>query len=65
MVERRAVVASAVLVLGVAMAVYGIQAAPDAHGGTGRELRRLSRVLGGFVVGFSGKLWSGLIGMSG
>ena len=66
MVERRAVVASAVLVLGVAMAVYGMHAGPEpAHGGAGRDLRRLSRLFSGFVVGVGGKLWDGLVAMSG
>lgn len=57
-VERRAVVASAVLVLGVAMAVYGMQAAPERHHGAGRELRKLTRYVGGLVLGMGGKLGS-------
>jgi TBC1 domain family member 20 len=67
LVVQRRVVASAVLVLGVAMAVYGLQAStPERHhGAAGRELRRVSRLLGGFVVGMGGRLLDGLLAMSG
>lgn len=61
LVERRAVVASAVLVLGVAMAVYGMQGAPERHHGASKELRKLTRYVGGLVLGMSGKLWDGLV----
>ena len=66
-VERKAVVASAVLVLGVAMAIYGLQSsAPERHhGGATRELKRLSRFMGGLVVGAGQQLWDGVVGMAG
>ena len=64
-VQRKAVVASAVLVLGVAMAIYGLQTAPErARGGARFELRRLSRLFGGFVVGAGERLWEGLVAMT-
>lgn len=56
-VQRKTVVASAVLVLGVAMAVYGIQAVPDRHHGASRELRKLTRYVGGIVLGMGGRFW--------
>lgn len=60
-VERRAVVASAVIVLGVAMAVYGLQTAPERNHGATKELRKLTRYVGGLVLGMSGRLWHGLV----
>ena len=67
LVVQRRVVASAVLVLGVAMAVYGFQVAtPDRHHGpASRELKRLGKVLGGFVVGMGGRLFDSLLAMGG
>lgn len=65
-VERKTVVASAVLVLGVAMAIYGLQATPDRHHGTAsRELRRLSRMFGGLMLGAGQRIWDGITGMTG
>jgi TBC1 domain family member 20 len=60
-VEQRTVVASAVLVLGVAMAVYGLQATPDRHHGASKELKKLTRYVGGLVLGFGGRLWDRLL----
>ncbi|KAI0337377.1 hypothetical protein BDW22DRAFT_952635 [Trametopsis cervina] len=61
-IKQRTVVASAVLVLGVAMAVYGLQAStPDRHHGASRELKKLTRFVGGLVLGVGGKLWERLI----
>lgn len=65
-VERKTVVASAVLVLGVAMAIYGLQATPERHHGTAsRELRRLSRMFGGLMLGAGERIWDGIAGMTG
>ena len=64
-VERKAVVASAVLVLGVAMAIYGLQTAPERHHSSARqELKRLSRLFGGLVLGAGERLWDGLVAMA-
>ena len=65
-VERKAVVASAVLVLGVAMAVYGFQVAPEPHHShaAARELRRFSKYFGGIVIGAGTRLWEGVVAMA-
>lgn len=55
-VEQRTVVASAVLVLSVAMAVYGLQAAPERHHTASRELKRMGKYVGGLVVGLGGRM---------
>ncbi|KAI0690807.1 rab-GTPase-TBC domain-containing protein [Cytidiella melzeri] len=60
-IERRTAVASAVLMLGVAMAVYGLQTTPDRHHGASKELRKLTTYVGGLVLGFGGKLWDRLL----
>ena len=68
-VQRRTMVAGAVLVLGVAMAVYGLNggALPGVGGGHaghkgtfGREWRRVGRLLGGFVVGAGERVIEGI-----
>ncbi|KAF7791724.1 hypothetical protein EIP86_002748 [Pleurotus ostreatoroseus] len=65
-VERKTVVASAVLVLGVAMAIYGLQTTPERHhGSASRELRRMSRMFGGVLVGAGERIWDGIVGMTG
>ncbi|KZT24850.1 hypothetical protein NEOLEDRAFT_1134531 [Neolentinus lepideus HHB14362 ss-1] len=57
-VERRVMVAGAVLVLGVAMAVYGIRAVPD---DTSRHhWRRVGRWVGGLLVGVSERVFDGI-----
>lgn len=65
-IERKAVVASAVLVLGVAMAVYGLHAIPERHHShtASRELRRVGKHMGGVVLGMGGRLWDGLMAMA-
>lgn len=55
-VEQRTVVASAVLVLSVAMAVYEMQAAPERHHTASRELKKLGGYVGGLVLGYGGKM---------
>ncbi|TFK48917.1 hypothetical protein OE88DRAFT_1663187, partial [Heliocybe sulcata] len=57
-VERRHMVAGAVLVLGVAMAVYGVRAVPDEAGR--HQWRRVGRWVGGVLVGASGRVLDGL-----
>ena len=68
-VQRRTMVAGAVLVLGVAMAVYGLNggALPGVGGGHaghrgtfGRGWRRVGRLLGGFVVGAGERVFEGI-----
>ncbi len=64
-IDRRTVVTSAVLVLGVAMAVYGLQAPERRNGGANRELRTFGKMVGGLLVGAGEKLWEHLVGMHG
>ncbi|KAI0754172.1 rab-GTPase-TBC domain-containing protein [Daedaleopsis nitida] len=64
-VQRKTMVAGAVLVLGVAMAVYGLNGGLPGTGngshrsGFGKEWRKVGRLLGGFV-GAGGKVLDGL-----
>ncbi|KAI0717109.1 rab-GTPase-TBC domain-containing protein [Earliella scabrosa] len=64
-VQRKTMVAGAVLVLGVAMAVYGLNGGlPGAggghhRGGFGKEWRKVGRLLGG-IVGAGGKVFDGI-----
>ncbi|TBU25435.1 rab-GTPase-TBC domain-containing protein [Dichomitus squalens] len=68
-VQRKTMVAGAVLVLGVAMAVYGFNggALPGMGGGHGghrgafgREWRRVGKLLGGFMVGAGERMFEGI-----
>ncbi|KAH9848720.1 rab-GTPase-TBC domain-containing protein [Lenzites betulinus] len=65
-VRRKTMVAGAVLVLGVAMAVYGINGGlPGAgaghhRGGFGREWRKVGRYLGGAIVGAGERMFDGI-----
>ncbi|KAH9931049.1 hypothetical protein B0H21DRAFT_761320 [Amylocystis lapponica] len=67
-VQRKTMVAGAVLVLGVAMAVYGINAGGvfranevhHAHHSIGREWRRVSRLVGGVLIGVGERMADGL-----
>ncbi|OSD05074.1 hypothetical protein PYCCODRAFT_1362821 [Trametes coccinea BRFM310] len=64
-VQRRTMVAGAVLVLGVAMAVYGYNASLPGggghhRGGFGREWRKVGRFLGGALVGAGERVFEGL-----
>lgn len=65
LVERRPVLASAVLVLGVAMAVYGLQVATPERAHRSQELKRMVKYVGGLVFGMGGKLLDGLVGLGG
>ncbi|EPQ50933.1 hypothetical protein GLOTRDRAFT_82067 [Gloeophyllum trabeum ATCC 11539] len=58
-VERRVMVAGAVLVLGVAMAVYGIRAAPE-EPMSRHHWKKLGRWVGGVLVGASGRILDGI-----
>ncbi|PSR76573.1 hypothetical protein PHLCEN_2v8331 [Hermanssonia centrifuga] len=60
-IDRRTVVTSAVLVLGVAMAVYGLQAPERRNGGA----KTFGKMVGGLLVGAGEKLWEHLVGMHG
>ncbi|KAI9062078.1 hypothetical protein FKP32DRAFT_1630189, partial [Trametes sanguinea] len=64
-VQRRTMVAGAVLVLGVAMAVYGYNAGLPGgsghhRGGFGREWRKVGRFLGGALAGAGERVFEGL-----
>ncbi|KAI0365803.1 hypothetical protein BV20DRAFT_713880 [Pilatotrama ljubarskyi] len=65
-VQRKTMVAGAVLVLGVAMAVYGFNAGLPGTGGGhhrsgfGREWRKMGRFLGGALVGAGEKVFQGI-----
>lgn len=65
-VQRKTMVAGAVLVLGVAMAVYGFNAGLPGSGGGhhrsgfGREFRKVGRFLGGAIVGIGERAFEGI-----
>ena len=63
-VQRKTMVAGAVLVLGVAMAVYGFNGGlPGGNGhnrhGFSREWRKVGRLLGGALMGAGGRVFEG------
>ncbi|KAH9888019.1 rab-GTPase-TBC domain-containing protein [Cubamyces lactineus] len=68
-VQRRTMVAGAVLVLGVAMAVYGLNGGLPGSGsghhrsGFGKEWRKVGRFLGGALVGAGERVMEGLRGV--
>ncbi|KAI0353911.1 hypothetical protein OH77DRAFT_1406209 [Trametes cingulata] len=67
-VQRKTMVAGAVLVLGVAMAVYGYNAGLPGSGGhhrsgLGRDLRKVGRFLGGALMGVGEKVIEGIRGL--
>ncbi|KAI0659898.1 rab-GTPase-TBC domain-containing protein [Cubamyces menziesii] len=68
-VQRRTMVAGAVLVLGVAVAVYGLNSGlPGNSGGHhrsgfGREWRKVGRLLGGALMGAGERVMEGLRGV--
>ncbi|KII87659.1 hypothetical protein PLICRDRAFT_111646 [Plicaturopsis crispa FD-325 SS-3] len=66
-VERRTMLAGAVLVLGVAMAVYGMRARAPGGGADSlghvrrKDLRRLGRLVGGALVGIGERVLDGFM----
>ncbi|RDX51704.1 hypothetical protein OH76DRAFT_1435124 [Lentinus brumalis] len=64
-VQRKTMVAGAVLVLGVAMAVYGLNGGmPGANGhhrhGFAKEWKKVGRLLGGVFMGAGGRVFEGI-----
>lgn len=65
-VQRKTMVAGAVLVLGVAMAVYGFNSGLPGSGGGhhrsgfGREFKKVGRFLGGAIVGLGERAFEGI-----
>ncbi|RPD60239.1 hypothetical protein L226DRAFT_539685 [Lentinus tigrinus ALCF2SS1-7] len=64
-VQRKTMVAGAVLVLGVAMAVYGLNGGlPGGNGhhrhGFSREWKKVGRLVGGVIMGAGGRVFDGI-----
>ena len=50
------------VVVGVAVAVYGLQTTPERHHG---HMKKLGKLAGGLLASVGGRLWDGLVAMAG